>query len=350
MPKTKKNRHQRAQKHFRRAIISTYTAVITAFFLWIANALTTVELPDSGKPTILYSTHTRDDLGLTMSEAIKNAKKSITLVIYTLKDRQIIDSLKRKSQEGIPVKIITDAKASPGVERLLGPNIDVVKRFFSGIMHQKILVIDERQTWIGSANMTKDSLRHYGNLVAAIESEPLAIMATQKANSYTETKRLSLHPMQSFPVGGQNMELWFLPDNKGAVNKIKSLLQTAKKTIRIAMYTWTRQDFANEVIAAAKRGVKVEVAIDKGMASGAGKSIFKYLKKNKVPVRLNKGSALLHHKFLCIDEKILVNGSANWTLAAFEKNDDCFIVLEDLTQEQNDFLNRMWNTIVAESI
>jgi len=355
MPKSKKAKKtnlniKRLNRPFQRWLLGIVALLVMSLYGWIAESVTTVRFPDVNEPSLLYSTETRDDLGLTMSRAISEAKESVTLTIYTLTDPAIINSLKKKSLEDCKVKVICDAKTSSKLEQQLGPKIEVVKRFFDGLMHQKILIIDNRQTWIGSANMTGASLRHYNNLVTAIDSEALAHAATAKANSLFSNKRGTALGYQSFSVGGQKVELCFLPDDQEAVQRLKALIHSAKKTLSIAMFTWTRFDLAKAVIDAKKRGVNVQVALDNGCAAGASAKVAALLKKGNIPVKCNRGANLLHHKFMYIDGTTLVNGSANWTKAAFESNDDCFIILHDLTVEQRQFMDKLWNIIDSETV
>jgi cardiolipin synthase A/B len=197
-------------------------------------------------------------LTYTFTSAINNAKESILLVVYSLTDPDVIASLKQKSEEGIPIKVICDAKASPYIDSKLGSKIETTRRFGPGLMHQKILVVDKKQTWIGSANMTPESLKMHGNLVAAIDSPLLAEEVIAKAHTLNVEGQGSPFPHFDLTIGEQSLELWFLPDNKDAVARLKKLIQTAEKTIRIAMFTWTRHDLAQEVIAAKKRGLMLE--------------------------------------------------------------------------------------------
>ena len=115
------------------------------------------------------------------------------------------------------------------------------------------------------------------------------------------------------------------------------------------MFTWTREDFAKGVIAAFRRGVDVEVVIDYYQGKGASFKIVEQLKNSGVKVRIGKGGALLHHKFMVIDDDTLVNGSANWTKAAFTRNDDCFIVLDPLSSNNQEKLETLWKKIWSES-
>lgn len=332
-----------------RLLISCGTGIILLMYAWLAEAWHQAKLPDNDHPIELYSTELQQDLSLIISRAIEDAQESVTLAIYALTDPDILRSLNNKSSSGCYVKVICDAKASSNVERKLAPGVKLLKRFFKDLMHLKVLIIDGRQVWIGSANMTRESLRYHGNLVTAIESQDIAEMVDAKMRSFTSTERMKRFDQRTFKVGDQSIELWFLPDDPRAVGRLKKLIQSAEKTIRIAMFTWTRRDLAQEVIAAKKRGIKVEVVLDRTAAMGSSQKIAKMLSDGGIKVKVNQGAPLLHHKFMQIDDQAMVNGSANWTLRAFSANDDCFLVLSPLSKEQTTYLDRLWKVIDGES-
>lgn len=344
--KTPKNPFSAAS--IKKLFLSGMVAILVLLLSWVTQSIAQPQLPDSTHPVELYSNQTRQDLQQTFSSAIHDAKNSVMLIIYSLTDERIIQALKDKSSQGVNVTVICDPKASRRVDRALGPGINTVKRFNNGLMHQKILVIDEKQIWLGSANMTTESLRAHGNLVAGFESPTLASAILNKAKAMeADNDEIVLH--QEVLIGEQPLELWFLPDDTKGIHRVKQILRSAQKTIKIAMFTWTRFDLANEVINAAKRGVHVEAVIDKQSGYGASAKVVALLQKEGIPVRLSTGSALLHHKFAYVDGKTLINGSANWTKAAFTQNDDCFIILDKLNEEQKQILDDLWSTIILES-
>lgn len=345
-----KSKKKRNVKHtFRQTLLTFFFSLILFGFYWVGDHVTTASLPSANEPPLIYCNQCQDDLQLTFTAAIKQAKKSILLIIYALNDSKIIETLKEKSEEGVPVKVICDGKASPFVDRRLGPSIDVLKRFSDGLMHLKILVVDDAQVFIGSANMTTDSLKMNGNLVYAFQSDSLGEFIQQKAKEIPEQGEGKKILHRNFLVGGQTAEVWFLPDDPEALHRIQALINAAKKTIRIAMYTWTRMDLAQAVVQAAKRGVKVEVVIDHYSGRGCGSKVSNFLKKQGIPVYFNQNKALLHHKFLYIDHHTLVNGSANWTKAAFRQNDDCFVVLYPLAEPQLNQVDKLWKVLLSEA-
>lgn len=344
----KKRKHRK--KGLKAALTTIFFGLIILACVWIADVLTTIRLPQSNKPPELYANQIRDDLRKTLVASIDSAKKSVLLIIYSLNDQSVISSLRKKGEDGVAVTVICDSKASPFAAKQLGPKVTTRKRYSRGLMHQKILVIDEDQVWIGSANMTTDSLRVHGNLLAGFHSPEVAKMVAESSEQmFLRTKSLPKRD-RAFSIGGQKTELWMLPrDHEGAVDRLTQLIDSAKKTVRVAMFTWTREDMAKAVIAAKKRGVDAEVVIDHYQGNGASAKIVKMLKQGGVPTYLSQGSALLHHKFLYIDGKMLVNGSANWTKAAFTKNEDCFMILHDLTDLQKERMDHLWDVIVSEA-
>ena len=330
--------------------MSFFFAAICSITFWVQEQQLETRVSDSTVPIELYANQANDNLSRTFTTAIDSAQKSVLLLIYSLTDPKIIECLKNQSKNGITVKVVCDAKASPFADVKLGDQVDITRRFGPGLMHQKILVIDEERVWLGSANMTSESLRMHGNLVTALNSESLAKHIHRKADTLEIEGRGESFQNDLFSIGGQNIELWFLPDDQKATLRIKNLIRSAQKTIRVAMFTFTRNDLAFALIDAAKRGVQTEVVIDNCSGKGASSKIVKLLKDHEMDISLSSGGPLLHHKFLYVDDKVLVNGSANWTKAAFTQNDDCFIVIHNLTVEQNEQMETLWDIIRKDSI
>lgn len=307
------------------------------------------QLPQTDQAPLIYGNQVQRGMGQSLVSAIDGAKQSVVLLVYTLTDRRIISALNRKAEENVPVEVVVDGKASSQVAGRLSPKIKLLKRFGEGLMHLKILIIDKRQVWLGSANMTSDSLHMHGNLMTAVDSPPLADALTLHALSLKPDGVTQARDPVAFLMGGQKMEFWFLPDYGRGVAYLKRLIHSAKKKIRVAMFTWTRHDLAHALVDMKKRGVDVEVALDQYAANGAGTSVVQILQKGGVPVRVSVGSPLLHYKWMEIDQEILVSGSANWTRSAFTKNDDCFIVLHHLNLEQQKTMENVWKVLQSDT-
>jgi cardiolipin synthase A/B len=328
-------------------VISILLMLCTA---WISEPLLEKAIPTVGDVPQLFSNQTGDNLEKAHTQAILNAKESILFMIFALTNDSVIHALRQKSEEGIPTKVICDAKASPHIIQKLGSHVEVVRRLAKGLMHLKILVIDGKECWLGSANMTNESLNMHGNLVVAMKDPQVADLLTGKAATLQEYERKGEVLHKTFLVAGQKIELSFLPDDRKGSLRIKELMRSAQKCIKIAMFTWTRFDLVKELAHAKKRGVLVEVILDNSSAKGASAKVAALLKKEGISLAYSSaGPTLLHHKFMWIDDHLLEVGSANWTKAAFSQNDDCFLILHNLTPDQQNHMKRLWEAIKKES-
>ena len=307
------------------------------------------QLPSSSQPAQFYSNQTHDDLTQLYRQAIHSAKESIILAIYGLSDEALIEALNRKYQEGIAIHIVCDAEASKAIHKLHLPKESIVRRSGKGLMHQKILVIDSHSVYLGSANFTYSSLKLHGNLVIALDHPQLAKVLENRTKSMDDEGAFVPLLHQETRVGEQTLELWVLPDSRNADKRLIQWIRTAKKSIKVAMFTFTHNALTQELIAASKRGIKVEAVVDRNSGTGKGAKVVRMLEKEGIPITLNTSKGLLHHKFACIDETVLVHGSANWTLRAFSENDDYFVILHPLTSEQQQKMNDLWRTIQKQS-
>lgn len=324
----------------KKVFIFLFLFITVIFFATVIIKVEGVHLPTTDTCQ-LFANSTSQDIEKGIVHSILDAKKSIFLAIFALSDFKVINALRAQADKGIEVFVVIDKKASSNAPRYLGKNVKIIRRETNALMHLKLLVIDGNLTWIGSANLTKESLTHHMNLMTVIDSESFGEMAEDKIKSFASNV-FRPFTYREFSLKEQTVELSFLPDNQNAVRKIIYLIDSAKTSLRIALFTWTRVDFAKAVIAAKRRGVDVEVILDRTAAEGAGLEVMELLTDARVDVYLNQGSELMHNKFMWIDESILVNGSANWTKRAFKDNDDCFIVLKPTTDEQNAFLMSLW--------
>lgn len=322
----------------KKLLVGIWILFILLFGLWVLIESVSPHLPKSSDPPKLYSNQARQNLRLTLVDAIKKANHSIHLVMFGLSDPAILNAL---SQKNIPLKIFYDPNGSPNLYSTL-PNAELIPVRGYGLMHQKILILDKDTIFLGSANMTTASLSMHDNLVIGFKSQKLAQFLIEKTP-------LSTGYLRSM-VGGQEIELWLLPDPRGhALQDLRKKIRFAHKSLQIALFTFTHPALIDELIAAHKRGLMVTLIIDMHSGLGASFQAIEKLKNAGVRVLMSKGLQLLHHKFILIDEQILLTGSANWTKAAFYKNSDCILALHNLDETQKKFMKTLWNRIETEA-
>lgn len=311
---------------------------LTSFFFWLTHWATTATLPSTDEPLQFYATKNRQDIHQTFRQAIDSAQNSISLWIYGVTDKSLIRLLEQKASSGVSLQIAYDPSASSSLSKKI-PHAHFFPHASKGLMHKKIFCIDDHLTFLGSANFTLSSLRYHDNLVIGIDHPELA--------------RFIQNPQDTgfhFSIEEQPAAFYLLPDHskKGLLHLIE-LIERAQHSIRIAMFTFTHPQITTALIQAQKRGVNVTVAVDYYTAKGASRKAVEHLHREGVTLLLSQGSELLHYKWGWIDEETLAMGSANWTTAAFTKNDDFLLILSSLNKKQNLFLKKLWKTIEIES-
>ncbi len=237
--KTRKKRRPSPKKLVKSALM-ILSLLLTVCTVWISEPLSLKSNPIIGEIPKLLSNQTGDNLESAYTTAILNAKQSVHLLIFGLTNENVIEALRQKSEEGVPVKVVCDAKASPHIIQKLGPKVNVVRRFAKGHMHIKILTIDNKECWIGSANLTDESLKMHGNLVVALVDPNLAKTIEEKASTLQEYDRAGEIPRREFQIGGQKIEFSFLPDDRKGCLRIKQLIRSAQKNYpRSYVYIYT---------------------------------------------------------------------------------------------------------------
>jgi len=96
-------------------------------------------------------------------------------------------------------------------------------------------------------------------------------------------------------------------------------LYRAEREVRVAIYSLTRPSIVEALVAAAERGVSVELKYDAEQYDYDGmKKAIGVLKKKGIvctAIRMRDEQAHMHHKFAVIDRRYVLTGSFNFTTA-----------------------------------
>lgn len=97
-------------------------------------------------------------------------------------------------------------------------------------------------------------------------------------------------------------------------------INQAKKSIRLAIYGFSNDRIRDAVLDAHKRGIDTIVVTDDSQIASEN---IRMLKEAGVDLVDDENPyALMHHKFLVIDESVVWSGSANYSYYAFYKNNE----------------------------
>lgn len=106
----------------------------------------------------------------------------------------------------------------------------------------------------------------------------------------------------------------------GVDDLIINEINQAQKSIRLAIYGFSNDRIRDAVLDAHKRGVDTIVVTDDSQLNSEN---IRMLKEAGIDLVDDENPyALMHHKFLVIDERVVWSGSANYSYYAFYKNNE----------------------------
>ena len=96
----------------------------------------------------------------------------------------------------------------------------------------------------------------------------------------------------------------------------------------VQAYSFTSYKIAMALLNAHKRGLKVEVILDKSQKSDQYSSS-DFLANSGISVKIDSEHAIAHNKIMVIDGETVTTGSFNFTKAAEENNAENLLVIHD---------------------
>jgi phosphatidylserine/phosphatidylglycerophosphate/cardiolipin synthase-like enzyme len=109
---------------------------------------------------------------------------------------------------------------------------------------------------------------------------------------------------------------------------IVQALGGAQRAILAQAYSFTSAPIAKALLDAHKRGVQVQVILDKSQRSEKYSSA-DFLANQGVPVVIDANHAIAHNNVMVIDGEVVLTGSFNFTKAAQEKNAENLLIIRD---------------------
>jgi phosphatidylserine/phosphatidylglycerophosphate/cardiolipin synthase-like enzyme len=124
-----------------------------------------------------------------------------------------------------------------------------------------------------------------------------------------------------------DIQVAFSPD-RGATEPVVKTIESARKTVRVAAYSFTSKPIAEALLADARRGVDVKVVVDKSQPT-ARYAAATFLANAGVPARVDYQYAIMHNKFIVVDGETVEEGSLNFAKAAQFDNAENVVVLKE---------------------
>lgn len=124
-------------------------------------------------------------------------------------------------------------------------------------------------------------------------------------------------PLSAEPLKATGtVEVFFSPDG-GATAAVVRELDAARSEILVQAYSFTSRPIAKALVEAKKRGVKVEVVLDKSQRREKFSSA-DFVAHAGIATFIDSAHAIAHNKVIIVDRQTLITGSFNFTWAAEE--------------------------------
>lgn len=270
---------------------------------------------------------------------IKNAQKSVDLIIYTLNDKEISGALISAKNRGVSVRVILNAgwegvhsKTNQKTFDYLSSNGIAIKwspEYFA-LMHQKTLIIDGNKALISTFNYDKTYYkkdREFG-IVDTDPTDVSAILESFNSDWNSENK-----------ISSDGRDLVWSP---GSEDILVALIASAKKSLRIYCLEMDEPAIEDALQSASRRGVDVEVLMS---MQTSWLTAFRALTASGVKIRTydSKAPIYIHAKVILVDDTRAFVGSENSSVSSLENNRELGIIFS-----KPDIISSILNTFKAD--
>lgn len=288
-----------------------------------------------------------------MRDAIDRAQTSVDVAGYNLSVDRIGWALLQARERGVRVRLVLDDDAIGRrvPKMLIEQGMEIVADPDNPIMHNKFLVIDGKEVWTGSLNLTDSGNFKDNNVVLHVRSREFAQNYTVEFEEMFTKKSFGANspantPFTRLEVDGVPLEVYFAPEDhdKNVSGRIVELVSSAQQEVRVLAYSLTLDELANALVNRRDAGIEVNGVFDESQVRSNQGGDFCFLLNEGVPVRLDGNPGLMHTKVLVIDREWVVLGSYNFSYFANTRNDENLVIVRDreLAQQMLAEFERIW--------
>ena len=268
-----------------------------------------------------------------LADAIDSARLSVDVAIYSLSLNSIRNALIRAHDRGVRVRIVMESdnleRSDP--QRLKDAGIPILGDRREGLMHDKFVVIDNSEVWMGSMNFTDSGGYTDNNNLMRIRSVKMAENYTKEFEEMFVDDKFGDNIIPETPnprvtINDTPIDVYFAPDD-GVQASFIDLVNNARHSIYFMAFSFTADEIGDAVRDRAQDGVTVAgVMEDEQVNSNIGTE-FDQFQQAGLDVYRDGNDGQMHHKVMIIDESIVIFGSYNFTNSAETKNDENLLVI-----------------------
>jgi phosphatidylserine/phosphatidylglycerophosphate/cardiolipin synthase-like enzyme len=282
-----------------------------------------------------------------LADSIDAARLTVDVAIYSLSLRSIRDALIRAHERGVQVRVVMESDNMDGSapQALIDAGIPIIGDRREGLMHDKFLIIDRSEVWMGSMNYTFSGTYEDNNAL-------LHIRSTEIAENYTkEFEEMYLDdmfgpdtvpetPNPDIEIDGIHVETLFSPDD-GLESHLLDILNNAQESIYFLAFSFTSDSLGEAIRAQAANGLTVAGVMEEQQVKSNIGTEYDPFKQAGLEVYIDGNEGQMHHKTMIVDDDIVVTGSYNFTRSAEERNDENVIILHN-KQIADFYMKEFW--------
>ena len=265
-------------------------------------------------------------------DAIDAARLTVDVAVYSMSLRSVRDALIRAQERGVEVRMVMESDNMDGSapQALLEAGIPILGDRREGLMHDKFVVIDRSEVWLGSMNFTYSGTYEDNNQLFHIRSVKMAENYTVEFEEmFLDDKFgddiLAETPNPQFSIDDTDIEVYFSPDD-GVAAHIIDILSNAEESIYFMAFSFTTDEFGEIIREKAQDGLTVAGVMEEQQVKSNIGTEYDPFKYAGLDVFIDGNEGQMHHKTMIVDEKIVITGSYNFSRSAEIRNDENIVV------------------------
>ena len=270
-----------------------------------------------------------------LAAAIDLARISVDVAIYDLNLWSLRDALINAHRRGVEVRLVSesDNMDEQEIQEIKDAGIQVRGDRREGLMHDKFMVIDRSEVWLGSMNYTYSSVYEDNNNLLRVRSEQLAASYLAEFDEMFVDDlfgpQVVPNPMDpEVDFGDARLEVLFSPDD-GVSNQLEAILREAEESIDFMAFSFTSDELGEAIRSVWDRGLEVRGVMDADQIAFNIGTEYDLFKQEDMDVFLDGAPGQMHHKVIIIDGGIVVTGSYNFSRSAETRNDENVVIIYD---------------------
>jgi phosphatidylserine/phosphatidylglycerophosphate/cardiolipin synthase-like enzyme len=257
----------------------------------------------------------------------------VDVAAYSITLNSVRNALLNAHDRGVTIRIVmeSDNMDTSDVQRLLEAGVPIVGDERQGLMHDKFMVIDRSEVWLGSMNFTDSGTYDDNNNMIRVLSTKVAENYSVEFNEMFEDNKfgedvVAQTPNPTVTLDGTRVDTFFSPDDH-VLNSLYAVLSGANESIYFLAFSFTSNELGEIVRTKAEAGLEIKGVMDEEQVASNTGTEFDPFRQAGLDVLIDGNEGQMHHKVFIVDEKIVVLGSYNFSRAAEERNDENILII-----------------------